>query len=1274
MSLSLLSSISWDPTLPITHHLEEILALLARYQVIVVAGDTGSGKSTQLPKICWAAGLAERGLIGHTQPRRIAARSVAERVASELQVPLGDLVGYHVRFHDQYSKNTRIKLMTDGILLSEIQRDPLLKSYAVIILDEAHERSLSIDFLLGYLKTLVLKRRDLKVIITSATLDHTRFAEHFHKAPVVTVQGRTYPVDILYQPLLTGERDSEPLDQAVGRAITQLFKTHGPGDVLIFLSTEREIHELAQDLRAFDAKIEICKLFARLSLVAQQKIFHPKGGSFRVILSTNVAETSVTVPRIRYVIDAGMARISRYRPGTKVQSLPIEKISQASSNQRAGRCGRVGPGVCVRLYSREDFELRPLFTDPEILRTHLAGIILQMKASRLGDIEDFPFLDPPERQSVRDGYALLKELNALDPTGGLTPIGRTLARLPVDPRLGRIILMGHQKGCLYDVLVIVAQLSLQDPRERPVEQAAQADQVHAQFRHPCSDFLSDLCLWEKLCEAHQALSHRKFRQFCENHYLSIARVMEWLDLFADLKQRCIELNLPVSRQERFEFLSQEKSKNNKSNKNNKLDFLKDPHYTKIHQAILSGVLGHIGHWNPEKKHYTGARQLSFQLFPGSTLKKKPPAWMMGFALVETGERFMRHTAEIDVAWIEPLSHHLVKKTYRHPHFILTRGRVCAFEQVSVYGLVIVQKRLVPYGKIDPVEARRVFILEGLVKSELPESFLFWHHNQNVIAGLQKEGAKLRREDIALDDEALAAFYHTRLPLGIDSLALLSEFLSKTASQGVPEDQKILYLTEESARRTPVDAQKLARDFPDFLDVAGGKLMIHYQLTLGEPLDGATLQVPLARLLSLTPAQWGYLIPGFLPQKAEQLIRALPKAMRRQCLPISEVILDVLSQLTLPSPDSPFNIDFETQFREKLSSSLGIELDADVWMEVVYPMERVLHIALLSENGEILAHSDDLALLQSIWHQAAQKAWEREALAVSSKAVGQKLDQILRHFPEHPLPLSEQVNTHEGSAHAYWALEPVESSGVRCVLLPSLTLAKTRHQAGVRVLLALSCQESLKSLPRVLPDFQASSLLYSPFGSVSQWREGLIFLGLQMTFESDSAYWDIRSQEDFKNLLENKNLLLPHFRVLTQQLKHVFTHLQQVQKRLQTLRSQAQYREALLDIDAQLAGLFPQDFLRKIPRIRLARYEVYLSGIEIRCERLVQDVQKDQRVRAELQPFLKLDRQRLEEVVQAQYPVWLEELRISLFAQPLKTAMPISSARVRGWCGVEIDKI
>ena len=924
--------ITFPDNLPVSQKQQDIADAIRDHQVVIVAGETGSGKTTQLPKICLALGRGVKGLIGHTQPRRLAARTVANRIAEELETTPGGTVGYKVRFNDQVSETTQVKLMTDGILLAEIQQDRLLLQYDTIIIDEAHERSLNIDFLLGYLRELLPRRPDLKVIITSATIDPQRFSRHFNNAPVIEVSGRTYPVDVRYRPVVEDAEDTERDQlQAIFDAVDEL-SSEGRGDILIFMSGEREIRDTADALMKRDLPhTEILPLYARLSNAEQNRVFQAHSGR-RIVLATNVAETSLTVPGIKYVIDPGTARISRYSYRTKVQRLPIEPISQASANQRKGRCGRVSEGICIRLYSEDDFLSRPAFTDPEILRTNLASVILQMTALGLGDIAAFPFVEAPDKRNIQDGVRLLEELGAitLSEEGAykLTPSGRSLAQLPVDPRLARMVLEAQKFGCVREVMIIAAALSIQDPRERPVEKQQASDEKHRRFADKESDFLAFVNLWNYLQEQQKALSGNQFRRQCKSDYLNYLRVREWQDIYTQLRQVVRELGMPLNSE--------------------------PAPYREVHCALLTGLLSHIGQKDAEKQEFTGARNARFAIFPGSGLFKKPPKWTVVAELVETSRLWGRVAARIDPEWIEPLAQHLLKRSYSEPHWEKAQGAVMATEKVTLYGLPIVQARKVNYSRIDPQLSRELFIRHALVEGDWQTRHAFFRNNLKLRSEIEDLEHKSRRRDILVDDETLFAFYDRRIGSEVVSARHFDSWW-KQASKDNPD-----LLSFDKQMLIKDGAEKVSQlDYPNFWHQGNLKLRLSYQFEPGADADGVTVHIPLPLLNQVDEAGFEWQIPGVRRELIIALIKSLPKPVRRNFVPAPNYAEAFLGRVT--ALEQPLLDALEREFRRM--SGVTIERDAWQWDQV--PDHLKMTFRVVDEHNRKLQEGKDLHQLKQV---------------------------------------------------------------------------------------------------------------------------------------------------------------------------------------------------------------------------------------------------------------------------------------------------------------------
>ena len=1229
--------IRYDENLPIAAKRDEIKAALLKHQVLILAGETGSGKTTQLPKICLEIGRGQHGLIGHTQPRRIAARSVATRVAEELGTPLGALVGYQVRFEDQSDSNTLIKLMTDGILLAETQHDRFLERYDTIIVDEAHERSLNIDFLLGYLKVLLPRRPDLKVIITSATIDLERFSKHFNDAPIVEVSGRTYPVETWYRPL-TSEQDEEgnsveedlSVDQAIIATLDEIAahersERKSPGDVLVFLPGEREIRDAAEILRKAQLKhTEILPLYARLSPAEQQRIFQSHPGR-RVVLATNVAETSLTVPGIRYVIDSGTARISRYSYRAKVQRLPIEAISQASANQRKGRCGRVEPGICVRLYAEEDFNGRPEFTDPEILRTNLAAVILQMLHLRLGEITAFPFIEPPDGKAITDGFNLLQELSAVNRENQLTPLGRQLARLPVDPRMGRMLLEAAKLGSLQEVLIVASAMSVQDPRERPPERQQAADQAHAQWKDVDSDFAALINVWRGFEEQRQALTASPLRNWCRKNFLNYLRLREWRDSHRQLSLICRDMQLSVN---------------------------KEPaDYPKLHKAVLSGLLSQIGQ-KTEDGDYLGARQRRFWIHPSSGLGKKRPQWLMTAELVETTKLYARMVAKIDSDWIEPLAGHLIKKNYFEPHWEKKRGQVVAYEQITLYGLIVVGRRAVHYGPIDPVLSREVFIREGLVRGEIQSRAKCLTSNAQLLEQLDELEAKARRRDILADEETLYAFYDARLPAEIHQTATFDSWYRVNSQK----DPQLLIMREEDVLAREA-TEITAKHYPNTLHLGDLTLELSYHFEPNHPRDGVTVKVPAPLLSVLPPERLEWLVPGMIEAKCIALVRSLPKALRKNFVPVPDFVKAALQRMAFGEGSLP-----QVLGRELLRMT-GARVNDEAWAEAAQQVENHLkmNLEIVDGEGKFLGEGRDLAELTARFAQASQAA-----LAVPQSA---KSQQPVEAKVFAPVAEKAQQKVAGLSMTVYPALVE-EGNSVKEGRFSTPAEAEYQHRRALQRLLMQQLAEPTKYLRSKLPGQTELGLLYRELGRVESLLEDILLASLdscilegETTLPRDGAGLASLAERKRAALTEQTEKLAK----LTLEILKLWHGLQ---KRFKGKIDLAQ-AVALNDIKQQLSHLVYPGFVRETPALWLKELPRYLKAIEMRLEKLPAQVQKDRVWSGELSGLWAQYQARATKHAQEGkrdpqlevYRWWLEEYRVSLFGQQLGTKVPISDKRL-----------
>ncbi|HHE9473641.1 TPA: ATP-dependent RNA helicase HrpA [Haemophilus influenzae 10810] len=1220
--------IVFPESLPVSQRKVEIQKLLSEHQVIVVAGETGSGKTTQLPKMCLELGFGNLGMIGHTQPRRIAARSVAARIAEELETELGGLVGYKVRFNDQISDNTQIKLMTDGILLAEIQKDRFLNQYSCLIIDEAHERSLNNDFILGYLKQLLPRRRDLKLIITSATIDVERFSKHFNNAPIIEVSGRTYPVEVRYRPVV--EEDDQDQLQGILNAVDEL-QAEGRGDILIFMNGEREIRDTAEALQKQNLKhTEILPLFARLSAQEQNKIFHPSGLN-RIVLATNVAETSLTVPGIKYVIDPGTARISRYSYRTKVQRLPIEPISQASANQRKGRCGRVSEGVCIRLYSEEDFNSRPEFTDPEILRTNLASVILQMTALGLDDIEAFPFVDAPDKRHIQDGIKLLEELGAFEMVRTkagekrlLTRVGRQLAQLPVDPRLAKMILSAVNFGCVYEMMIIVSALSIQDPRERPQEKQQASDEKHRRFTDKKSDFLAFLNLWRYLQEQQKALSKNQFRRQCQKDFLNYLRIREWQDIYHQIRLTVREMGLPIN---------SEKAE-----------------YQQIHTALLSGLLSHIGLKEAEKQQYLGARNAHFAIFPNSVLFKKKPKWVMAAELVETSKLWGRMVAEIEPEWIEPLAEHLIKKSYSEPRWSKSRGAVIADEKVTLYGVPIVAARPVNYGAIDPTVSREIFIQSALVEGDWNTKHKFFKENQRLVREVEELEHKSRRRDILVDDRTLFEFYDQRIGTEVVSQKHFDTWWKK-AQQKDPE----LLNFERSFLINDDAAQVSKLDFPNFWHQGNLKLKLTYQFEPGTDADGVTVYIPLPLLNQVEMTGFDWQIPGLREELVIALIKSLPKSYRRNFVPAPNYAQAFLSRAV------PLEKPLLDTLIYELRRMTGVTVEAEHWNWEQIPSHLKMTFRVVDENGKKIAESMNLDELKFNLKDRVQESIS----AVADDGIEQS---GLHIWSFADLPQCYEQKQRGFSVKAFPAIVD-EKDAVGIKLFETEFEQSVAMQQGLRRLLLLNVPSPIKYLHEKLPNKAKLGLYFTPFGRVLDLIDDCIACAVDKLIADFGGFvWDEAGFEKLRDFVrENLNEVTVD---IAQKVEQILTLTYQLNQRLKG-KMDFTMAFALSDIKSQLAGLVYQGFVQKSGYDRLPDLQRYLQAIDKRIDKLAQDVNRDRAAMLRVEQVQQAYQQLLaklpkskpisDEVAEIRYMI--EELRVSLFAQQLGTKYQISDKRI-----------
>ncbi len=1212
-------------TLPVAQQREEIAQAIAAHPVVVVCGETGSGKTTQLPKICLQLGRGAGGLIGHTQPRRIAARSVAGRIAQELNVELGTTVGYKVRFSDRISPDTYIKLMTDGILLAETQGDRLLHQYDTLIIDEAHERSLNIDFLFGYLKTVLTRRSDLKLIITSATIDPQRFSRHFDDAPVIEVSGRTYPVEVRYRPLPADDEDERDrgLQQAVLNAVDEVCAIDS-GDVLIFASGEREIRETAEALRKHHPpNTEVLPLYARLSTAQQNKVFRPHSGR-RLVIATNVAETSLTVPGIRYVIDTGRARISRYSHRTKVQRLPIERISQASADQRKGRCGRLSAGVCIRLYSQEDYEGRALFTMPEIQRTNLAGVILQMKALHLGDVDRFPFVDAPDPKMIKDGFRSLTELGALDSDGNLTVVGWQLARLPLDPRIGRMILAARDEDCLGDMLIIAGALSVPEPRERPLDAHEKADEKHKQFADNRSDFMGFIKLWRAFEEQSRHVSKTKLRAFCHDNLLSYVRMQNWRDTHHQLQSLVKEMGFRPNKQA--------------------------AEYEAIHRAVLAGLLGNIG-LKADGNEYLRPRGGRLSLFPGSALFKKGPRWIVAAELVHTARLYARTVAAIEAEWIERVAGELCRRSISGPHWDSKQAAVIAYEQVSLYGLVIVDRRRVRYGSINPQEARTIFIRQALVEGEYTGDAEFFKHNQVLVAEIEDLERRSRRRGILVDEQQHYDFYDHNVPHDICDGASFESWRKRAERK----NQKLLFLERDDLMQRSSAGVTLER-FPDCLISAGGDWKLDYHFEPGHPADGVTVTLPAAAFNQLDPQRFGWLVPGLLHEKIVALLRSLPKSLRRSFVPLPEFASACLEAITLGQGELTEALALH------LRKMTGVTVPSAAWDSGALPAHLRMNFRIVDAGGQQIAMNRDLAQLQRQFGKSVSQAFSE--LPISRY---ERRDITSWNFGD--IPERVTLQSADQTIQAYPALVDDQNS-VSLRLFDSAQRAAGAMGPGVRKLFMLELSQQMKYLRKNIPHMREMCMHYVTLGDCEELMHDFVGAIVDRVF-IDGDIWVRNADEFHRRKQQRRSELMPAAGSMSRLVLRVLESYQMILQRLGDLSGPV-WQETISDIRSQLGHLIYPRFLRDTRYGRLEHLPRYLQGVLLRLEKLAHAPARDRSKLAEIAVLWKdylaqaqRDASAVEEGTALNDYRWaLEELRVSLFAQQLKTAFPVSVKRLR----------
>lgn len=1302
--------ITYPEALPVSGRREEIAKAIAQNQVVIVCGETGSGKTTQLPKICLelgrGLGAGGSGLIGHTQPRRIAASATGRRIAEELGTPFGEVVGYKVRFTDNLSPGASVKLMTDGILLAETQTDPLLNAYDTLIIDEAHERSLNIDFLLGYLKEILVKRPDLKLIVTSATIDADRFARHFGSeekpAPVIEVSGRLYPVEVRYRPVAEdspavkaaegsasssaarGERpktqretDRDLMD-AIVDAVDELCR-EGPGDVLVFLPGEREIRDAAEALRKHHPPhTEILPLFARLSAAEQERVFRTSNAR-RIVLATNVAETSLTVPGIRYVVDTGLARVKRYSYRNKVEQLQVESISQAAANQRAGRCGRVADGICIRLYEESDYQGRVRFTDPEILRSSLASVILRMKSLHLTAIETFPFIEPPPGRAIADGYQLLNELGAVDDDNQLTPLGRELARLPLDPRVGRMILAARDQQALKEVLIIASALSVQDPRDRPIEAQEQADQAHRRFADERSEFLQWLKIWNWFEEAiaHKK-SNKQLHEECRKNFLSQLRLREWRDVHSQL--------LTVVREHGWRLNEAEAT------------------FEQIHLALLTGLLGNIGLKADDEPYYLGARSIKFYLWPGSALVKKAGKWVMAAELVETSRLYARCIAKIEPEWIEKIGAHLLKKSLSEPHWEKRAAQVSAFERAVLYGLPIYHRRRVSFGKQDPARARELFIRGALVEGEFDTKLAFFAHNRKLLADIEQLEHKSRRQDVLVDDELIFAYYDQALPKGIYTGASFERWYRDEVNRsGQPEDKlRLLYLSRDDLMRH--EAAGVTTDlFPKRMTMAGVEMALTYHFEPGSPRDGVTLGVPLYALNQVDARRCEWLVPGMLKEKTQLLLKSLPQKLRRHCVPLPEYAAGFVDRHGGPRFGAGGLLEsLIADIREQTQVAMK---QSDFKLETL-PAHLFMNFKVVDEHGRQLAMGRNLSQLRAELGGQAQQHFQKIAssaagaaladaggggVATPSQAAGHAGAAVQRGKggAAAPGPQSAPQAGAQGTAlyeklttwnfgklpelleirrggQTLFGYPALVDRGTHCdvEVFDSPDEAARIHRAGLRRLFALQLKEPIKYLEKNLPGLREMAMQFMPRGTQEELRDQLIDTALERACLQDPSPDDDLSFHTRRD--EGRSRLTLLAQEIARLVGQILGEYATVTKKLVQAKS---FTAAHADLQNQLDGLIGKRFVVDTPYPQLAHFPRYLKGIALRVDKLKADPARDARQFAEFQPLLQnyqravAQRGGVLDPRLSEFRWLLEELRISLFAQELRTPMPVSVKRL-----------
>ena len=1231
--IALLGALEYPADLPVVLRREELAKAINDHQVVIVCGETGSGKTTQLPKICISIGRGVQGAIAHTQPRRVAARTVASRIAFELKTELGGMVGYKIRFNDRVSPDTCIKLMTDGILLAEIQTDPLLKKYDTIIIDEAHERSLNIDFLLGYFVQILPRRPDLKLIITSATLDAERFSRHFSGAPVMQVSGRSYPVEVRYRtPQQNEEGELQDVPQAVCSALDELSIGGLRGDVLVFLPGEREIRDTAEALRKHHPKgVEILPLFSRLSAAEQDRVFKPTSGMRRVVLATNVAETSLTVPNIGYVIDSGLARINRYSIRQKVEQLRIEKVSQAASNQRSGRCGRVMSGICVRLYDEPDFISRPEYTDAEIFRVSLATVILRMSALRLGDVEKFPFIEAPGSRAISDGYQLLAELGAINETRQLTPLGKELAKFPLDPKIARLLLAGRQYQCLQEILVIASALSLQDPRDRPAERREAAEAAHKIFNDESSDFLAYVKLWAWFQEA---IKHKKSNRLwageCRDKFLSAMRLREWHELYQQLHAQVVEMGMRLNEQ--------------------------PASYESIHKALLAGLLGNIGCKGVEREpYYLGPREIKFFIVPNSVLAKKGAKWVVAAEIVETTKLYARCVARIEPQWLEEVASHLIKRHYFDPHWEKKAAQVAAFERSTLFGLLLNPKKRVHYGPMNVEESRGVFIRQALVGGEFNTTAPFFAHNQKLIQDIEALEHKSRRPDVLVDDELIVAFYDSRIPPDIHNGAAF-EVWRKAAER---ENPKLLYLNRDDLMRH--EAEGITTDqFPPQLVMNNVSYALGYNFAPGKSDDGVTLTIPLALLNQVSASFCEYLVPGLLAEKVAQLLKTLPQKIRRNCVPVPEFAAKFCAEI------KPSDTGLLRALSRFIRAQKQLDVPLDAFRLEQLPLHLLMNFVVVDEHGRQLGVSRNFAQLRS------ELAPKQGPAVVTVAPTGV------------PVPLAEKVRITDWTLGDFKETTEIVRAGQTITLFNALVddkdavvlqafdtreVAQAAHRLGLRRLFMLALKEQVKFLEKNLFSSkeygQNMAMQFLPFGSAEDLQRQIFAVTFDRSCLADPLP---ASEKEFATRCkEAKSRLNLVAQEIARLVSNVLIEYLALQKSLPGFKS---HGAATQDIKALCEWLLHKEFIAQTPYERLQHLPRYLKAINVRLEKLRADPARDARQFAQMQSLQQTWQRKLAaqqgnvDRKVDEFGWMLQELRVSLFAQELKTPVIVSVKRLQ----------